>query len=407
MLPWYIALLLILVGIILPFLFLRRSTQKEKDRITYFEIECEQLRHHHRRIEQQMEQEQALMLHAVGVPYMLMRPSGRVVAANAEARKLFRLPEQLTANLFEHIDNIPIAQELGEIISKTKQLDDGDMQTHTLHLQVEGNNLTYRLFVTPLHNYHGEQFIGLVCRDISEEHRTMIIRRDFIANASHELRTPLTIIRGYLENLIDDPDMAEDKAMRERALGLMKKHSDRITRLVEDMLTISRLERADKGYLRMADFDLADVIHDVCQRLESYRRNLQNDIAIHIRDEYHPFIMHGDRFYWEQVLFNLIENALKNNPDGQVLVSVSAELTEEGDARICIEDNGRGIKAESLPYIFNRFFRADSTGTIKGTGLGLSIVKNAIEAHHGSISAESEEGVCTRFTITAPLNPFN
>ncbi len=407
MLPWYIALLLILVGVILPFLFLRHSTQKEKERITYLEIECEQLRHHHRRIEQQMEQEQALMLHAVGVPYMLLRPSGRVVAANAEARKLFRLTEQLTANLLEHIENSSIAEQLGEIIENTKQLSDGDMQTHTLHLQFEGNQLTYRLFVTPLHNHHGEQFIGLVCRDISEEHRTMIIRRDFIANASHELRTPLTIIRGYLENLIDDPEMAEDKTMRQRALSLMKKHSDRITRLIENMLTISRLERADKGYLRMADFDLADTIHDVCQRLESYRRNLHNDIEVHITDEYTPFIMHGDRFYWEQVLFNLIENALKNNPEGHVLVKVSASLTEEGEARICIEDNGRGIKAESLPYIFNRFFRADSTGTIKGTGLGLSIVKNAVEAHHGSISVESEEGVFTRFSIIAPLNPFS
>ena len=109
--------------------------------------------------------------------------------------------------------------------------------------------------------------------------------------------------------------------------------------------------------------------------------------------------MTGDKFYWSQILFNLMENALKNNPERTINLHVSAQKEPQGACTICVQDDGVGIASESLPFIFNRFYRADVTGRIKGTGLGLSIVKHAVEAHGGSIRAESTLGVCTRFII--------
>ena len=135
---------------------------------------------------------------------------------------------------------------------------------------------------------------------------------------------------------------------------------------------------------------------EVIQRPEiaTRREEIQLDIAPA------TFPMHGDSFYWAQVLFNLLENALKNNPGPGLQVVLRARLSAEGTCSICVEDNGIGIAPESLPFIFNRFYRADATGKVKGTGLGLAIVKHAVEAHGGSISAESTPGVRTCFTIT-------
>jgi two-component system phosphate regulon sensor histidine kinase PhoR len=117
-----------------------------------------------------------------------------------------------------------------------------------------------------------------------------------------------------------------------------------------------------------------------------------------------PFRIRGDRFYWSQIIFNLLENSLKNNPAPGVHIHVSAARQADGSAAISVQDNGVGIAEEALPFIFNRFYRADKSGLIKGTGLGLSIVRHAVEAHGGTISVASEPGVRTVFTIVLPAS---
>ena len=124
--------------------------------------------------------------------------------------------------------------------------------------------------------------------------------------------------------------------------------------------------------------------------------------TVQINMEPSPFPLHGDSFYWSQVLFNLLENALKNNPSPGLQVQLSARCNPDGSRFICLEDNGVGISHEVLPFIFNRFYRADKSGRIKGTGLGLAIVKHAVEAHGGSIRVESEPGRRTAFIISLP-----
>jgi len=227
------------------------------------------------------------------------------------------------------------------------------------------------------------------------------VRKDFVANASHELRTPLAIIHGYLENLLDD-NMINDPAMARRFLLVMRTHTERISRIVEDMLVISRMESGEASALKIEPFQFHSCIMDILERLESYIRNQGAEMIVTMPDP--VLVIQGDRFYWTQVLFNLVENALKQNPHGGLRVEIGCEQVGE-NIRIWVSDNGVGIPADDLPHIFLRFFRVakhHSQQEIRGTGLGLSIVKRAVEAHGGTIGVVSEPGCETRFTITVP-----
>jgi two-component system phosphate regulon sensor histidine kinase PhoR len=244
----------------------------------------------------------------------------------------------------------------------------------------------------------------VIIRDMTAEHQTEQIRKDFVANASHELRTPLVIIAGYLENLLDD-DLLEDPELARRFLTVMRKHSDRISRLVDDMLLISRLESGEANSLKIEPFALRACIEDIIERLESLIRTQQAVVGIEIPDQ--AIMLHGDQFYWTQVLFNLVENALKQNPHPNLRVAIGCE--EAGASlRIWVTDNGTGIPSADLPHIFRRFYRVEkdhSQSQINGTGLGLSIVKRAVEAHGGTIAVTSVPGRETKFLITVPRQP--
>ena len=186
--------------------------------------------------------------------------------------------------------------------------------------------------------------------------------------------------------------------MRQRSLGIMKRHADRMARLVSDMLMLSRVETPNTSYLKREEFDLRQLTSDVMQRLDSTIAAQKATVELDVE---HLQLM-GDSFYWSQVLFNLLENSLKNNPAPGLRIRLSAHKAEDGTCRIQVEDNGIGIAPSAIPFIFNRFYRADTSGKIKGTGLGLAIVKHAVEAHGGSITAESTPGSRTCFTISLP-----
>ncbi|MFU8892503.1 MAG: sensor histidine kinase [Luteolibacter sp.] len=242
----------------------------------------------------------------------------------------------------------------------------------------------------------------VVIRDVTTEHQLEQIRKDFVANASHELRTPLAIISGYLENLLED-DVLEETETARHFLGIMQKHTERISRIVEDMLVISRLESGEAGSLNIEPFRISACINDVLERLESVVRN--QAVAVEVRLEDPEQVIHADRFYWTQVLFNLVENALKQNPHAGLKLEIGCSSNSSGDLRIWVADNGIGIPSADLPHIFRRFYRVakhHSQQQIKGTGLGLSIVKRAVEAHNGQIEVTSIPGQDTRFTITLP-----
>ena len=376
----------------LPFIFLSLKIKNTRYRSLAVQNESKCLRIMLRDLEDQVRQDQSLFLESLGVPFLLLRPSGRVEMANANAAELVGMETPVHTNLLRLLPE-------GELRTFLQQVCTG-METVRRDINIpRGEEVrTYRAKATPLQNRG--RHIGVVFLDVTEERRTQIIRRDFVANASHELRTPLTLIIGYLDALLDDPDVADDAAIRQRSLGIMKRHADRMVRLISDMLMLSRVDAPEAGYLKHESFDLRQLAEDVILRLQPMIDEKKARVELALTPQ--PFAMYGDSFYWSQVIFNLMENALKNNSAPGLEVCLKARVEADGSRVITVEDNGVGIAPESLPYIFNRFYRADTTGKIKGTGLGLAIVRHAVEAHGGSVGAESTPGQRTVFTIKLP-----
>ncbi len=342
------------------------------------------------------------LLDALGDSFLLVDAAGTVLFANAAARELFGdreivnrpfraafLDPRLSDPLLHCLETGEAVQS--RIVLPQQSSPRGDLENRGInawiidaaHLPAQQSN---------------EPITRVIIRDVTTEHQTEQIRKDFVANASHELRTPMAIINGYLENLLDD-NMIGDATMARHFLSIMRKHSDRISRIVEDMLVISRLESGEANSLKIEPFRFRSCVNDVLERLESVIRS--QCVKIQITMDGEGPVLHGDRFYWTQVLFNLVENSLKQNPHPGLQVEIGCHDTDQLH-RIWVSDNGIGIPSADLPHIFRRFYRVEkhhSQREIKGTGLGLSIVKRAIEAHGGTITVSSVPGVETKFVI--------
>ncbi|MBL9132043.1 MAG: PAS domain-containing protein [Verrucomicrobiaceae bacterium] len=266
-------------------------------------------------------------------------------------------------------------------------------------------NLSGRHFMieaAPLHSRN----VGaawLMVQDVTESALTEQIRKDFIANASHELRTPLSIINGYIETLQDG--FVQNGPALKRCLDTMEKHGKRIARLIEDMLAISRLEDLSAP-LNCEAFELRQCVQDAIDHLTPMVEGRDVRFDLHFPPQGGHIT--GDRFYWDQIFTNLIENALKENPQPGLVVTISGFWSDH-ECILKVSDNGVGISAHDLPFIFKRFFRGDKhhSSAVKGTGLGLTIVKRAVEAHGGTITATSQPGMDTTFTMTIPVKCEN
>lgn len=356
----------------------------------------------------QAKEERNRLLDALGDAFIIVDSNESIRFANAAAQELFRgraligrpvreafLDPRLADALLKCLDTGEPVQSRIVLPQQTSPL--GSMETR-------GQNAWVIDAAQLSDTSDGNRNTRVVIRDVTAEHQFDQIRQDFVANASHELRTPLAIINGYLENLLDD-GMVDEPEMARRFLGIMQKHTERISRIVEDMLVISRLESGESSAINIEPFKLRSCVNDVLERLESVIRNQQADVSVHLHDD--NALIHGDRFYWTQVLFNLVENALKQNPHKDLKVHVGSEATPDL-IRIWVSDNGIGIPSSDLPHIFRRFYRVEkhhSQLEIKGTGLGLSIVKRAIEAHSGTINVTSVPGRETKFLMTIPREP--
>lgn len=234
-----------------------------------------------------------------------------------------------------------------------------------------------------------------VFHDISELKRLERIRKDFVANVSHELRTPVTVIKGYTETLLAGA-MAQDPDAALRFVTIIQNHADRLATLIGDLLTLSELESSDYA-LQLSPVSLEEVIRHCCSLLES--RAVGKQIAMDCGVSNGLTVL-ADRGRLEQVLVNLLDNAVKYTPAGG-RVSVNAVVTD-GVVQIAVADTGQGIPPQSLPRIFERFYRVDGARSREegGTGLGLAIVKHIVQLHGGTISVESIPGQKTTFWFT-------
>ncbi|QPC94904.1 ATP-binding protein [Mesorhizobium sp. INR15] len=248
---------------------------------------------------------------------------------------------------------------------------------------------------------HGTDLYVLVFKDQSEARRIDRMRADFIANASHELRTPLASISGFIETLRGPA--RNDPAAREQFLQIMQSQTGRMARLIDDLLSLSRLEM--KPYLKPGtEVDLRQTVDSVIDSLGPLAR--ENSIVIERDFAAGPLDVPGDRDELFQVFENLLENACKyGQSGGRVVVSIAhGDAESEPAIDVTIRDFGPGIPEEHIPRITERFYRVDvETSRIqKGTGLGLSIVKHILTRHNARLSIKSEVGKGAAFSVHLP-----
>jgi two-component system phosphate regulon sensor histidine kinase PhoR len=261
-------------------------------------------------------------------------------------------------------------------------------------VELGGRGPFVRVIATPLQEKAASGAL-LILQDLTQVRRLETVRRDFISNISHELRNPLAALKALVDTLRDGA--LDDRPMAERFLVQMDAEVDAMTQMVRELLELSRIE-SGRVPLRLEAVAVADLVAPAVERLRPQAERAGLTLALDLPDGLPPVKADSERL--QQVLVNLIHNAIKFTPPGG-RITVSAE---PGDvATILVRDTGVGIPAADLTRIFERFYKADRARSGGGTGLGLAIAKHLVQAHGGQIWAESVEGQGATFRFTLPL----
>ncbi|WP_054957153.1 ATP-binding protein [Paenibacillus dakarensis] len=290
-----------------------------------------------------------------------------------------------------------IPEPLSALFYKT--MHEGKDQSTDLHVK-QG---VWEAHMAPLYSDEVIRGAVVVLRNITEQVKLEKSRTDFIANVSHEIRTPLSMMQGYSEALLDG--MAETPEEREELIRVIHEESLRMGRLVKDLLDLTRMEAGHSELVgRKVDAG------ELCERV--YRkfavRAKERDIDLRLSKLNGNLMLEfADEDKLEQVMTNLLDNAFRHTPSGKVIEITADRVQNQTGAavKIVISDQGAGIPSEDLPFVFDRFYKADKArvrGESVGTGIGLAIVKNIVETHKGTISATSVVGEGTEFTFYIP-----
>ncbi|GIN21013.1 MAG TPA: PAS domain-containing sensor histidine kinase [Bacillus bacterium] len=289
--------------------------------------------------------------------------------------------------------NYPIPPEMAELLERAV----ADEKEHTGELSIQGRY--YVVIVSPLYTHDQKSVRGAVAviRDMTEERRLDKLRIDFVANVSHELRTPIAMLQGYSEAIIDDIAGSEEE--KQEIIKIIYDESLRIGRLVNELLDMARME-AGHITLNFEEVDVGVFVERITSKFQTIARDNKIDLKSHIEKEGVLFSLDPDKI--EQVLTNLIDNAMRyTHENGKITVTQSVV---KGGITISVEDDGTGIPEEDLPFVFERFYKADKARTRgrAGTGLGLAIAKNIVNTHQGQLTVTSKLGEGTTFTLFLP-----
>ncbi|MGE8077928.1 ATP-binding protein [Peribacillus loiseleuriae] len=254
------------------------------------------------------------------------------------------------------------------------------------------------LIVSPLYGSESIRGAVAIIRDMTDERKMDKLRTDFIANVSHELRTPISMLQGYSEAIIDD--IAESEEDKKEMAKVIYDESLRMGRLVNDLLDLARLE-SENMQLCYDWVQMEDYLERIVYKFSGLAKEKEIILITSLRNPDPEWTFDPDRI--EQVLTNLIDNAIRHTPIGG-RVEIIQRIDEQHGLMIEVKDSGSGIPKEDLAFVFERFYKADKARTrgSSGTGLGLSIAKNIINAHEGKISVNSLHGVGTTFTFSLP-----
>lgn len=343
-------------------------------------------------IQDEKSQAEAILTHmADGL--MALNGAGRIIRLNPAAQRMFQVPE------LQALGRRP--GELAEDSGLEEALAEAWDCSSPLTRQIRLRDRVLQAYITPLKS-DGRHPGGtvIVFHDITELEKLESLRREFVANVSHELKTPLTTVKSYVETLLDGA--AEDPEVRDRFLRVVDGETERMARLVRDLL---RLTQMDEGTLRWAigPQDVGALVAEAIGRLRVQADRKRLTVHCEVDPDTPPALCDYEKI--QQVVINLLANAIEFTPNGgRILVSVAPAGDE---VRVSIADTGIGIPAQDLPRIFERFYRVDKarSRSMGGTGLGLSIAKQIVELSGGSIAIASEVDQGTTVTFTLPVAP--
>lgn len=278
-------------------------------------------------------------------------------------------------------------------ISKiVKKLKDSDKNRNTEII------LNDEYYICSANHINDRKEIVLSFYNISHLKKLENIKKEFVANVSHELKTPLTVIKGYIETIEEEIDEKNRKY-----LNIIKNHTNRLIVIVQDLLTVSKLED-NNVKLDISEFKLKPFFANLLDTFEQRLRNKNLYLEINLADE--NLVLDGDEYKLEQLFTNLVENAVKYSEQGGITISAAKV---NSNMRFEVADTGIGIPDSDVGRVFERFYTVDKSRArnTAGTGLGLSIVKHIVNLHKGSIAVESKYGSGTKFIILIPLNGLN
>jgi two-component system, OmpR family, phosphate regulon sensor histidine kinase PhoR len=340
----------------------------------------------------QKQAEQQALFNSMTEGVLVLDAAGRIQLANQSLLHLFRLSRDVRGQTIMEAFRL---QELAEVIRRLQR----ERVVSGVELELPGMDerwlqVNAAAVLDPEGAQHGAI---LVFHDLTRLRQLENTRQEFVANVSHELRTPLSLIKGFVETLLEGA--RNDPELSTRFLQTIEKHTDRLTYLIEDLLTISRLESGGV-VMNLQQLDLRDVVSRVLDDLQSRATEKQITVENSVPDKLSA-CADADRL--QQVLFNLIENAIKYGREkGRVVIGARDGTGEK--VEVSVKDDGPGIPEESRERVFERFYRVDRARSREtgGTGLGLAIVKHIVQAHGGEVWVKSEMGEGATFFFTLP-----
>ena len=320
-------------------------------------------------------------------------PDGRVTLLNRNAQLI----------IFAAGGSDPIGRPLDEVFSDprlSEKLEEISQHGHAVSLEMELWIPEMHIFaavLTPTRDFDGN-VIGLVVtlRDITTLRELERMKGAFLNTVSHELRTPMTSIRAFSE-LMATKNPSPDKV--KNWSGIIYQEAERLGRLIDDLLDVSRLEAGKKLSIQMADFDMKELVEHSCNLFSNHQQN--HPIEFHLDPGLGGMVGDVDRLH--QVITNLLSNAIKYSPEGGT-VSLRVRLRPQDQVRIEVEDKGMGLSEKDRMYVFEKFYRVENKEGVEigGTGLGLSICRYVVEAHGGQIGVDSQLGQGSVFWFEIP-----
>lgn len=388
---WSFVSLAALVGLgVLHFWWLERRRQRDLQRVEQ-EHRAALLREQSRAVAEAKAQQQTLF-DSLAEGVLLLDPEGRVQLVNRSLTRLLGLAPNVPGHTLAESFRWPALNELAARLPAERRIQDAEVEFSSIPPRTLQVNAA--VYSDPDGKPQGTIF---VFHDITRLKQLEATRREFVANVSHELRTPLTMIKGYVETLLSGAK--DDPAVTTRFLQTIARHADRLTYLIEDLLTLSKLD-SGQIVLHTQPVRVREVAARVCDDLAARAAERPTRLENAVPD---TLAVLADAEHLQQVLFNLVENAIKYGREAG-FARLAGRVLDPATVELSVQDDGPGIPAEARERIFERFFRLDKARSREagGTGLGLAIVKHLVQAHGGRVWVESTPGQGSRFCLTLP-----